>query len=399
MKVDVEGIGTEWGRAYTESIRVNLDQEETTVKVELVARPFSNAKSEAGTSKVPRVVGTRGGTSRSWGKDLSFILGVVGVIAIVIVVVNFSRTPKAASVLPTETRSSAPAAVTTRPNPTSAVTTPVSVSAPIQYGQTITGGIAKAGDYQDLKFTGQVGDTVTIHSIQDGGASLQPYLALMDPSGTKVTENWGVNGYKEARIANYKLAGSGTYTIRAGGWSGSIGGYKMDLLLKPTVAVIAYGQEVKGQIAFKDDYQDLKFTGQVGDIVTIHSIQDGGASLQPYLVLMDPSGTKVTENWGVNGYKEARFANYKLAGSGTYTIRAGGWSGSIGGYKMDLLLKPTVAVIAYGQEVKGQIAFKDDYQDLKFTGQVGDTVTIHSIQDGGASLQPYLALMDPSGTR
>ena len=51
--------------------------------------------------------------------------------------------------------------------------------------------------------------------------------------------------------------------------------------------------------------------------------------------------------------------------------------------------------MVHGQEVKGQIVFGGDYQAWEFTGQAGDIVTIRMFQDGGTSLNPYLALFRP----
>ena len=100
----------------------------------------------------------------------------------------------------------------------------------IRYGQLVATSIAKSGDYQDRKFTGQAGDIITIHMVQNGGASLSPYVALWDPSGKKVSEGYGDAGYTEAWIKNYKLAFSGTYTIRTGGCNGTVGGFKLSLV-------------------------------------------------------------------------------------------------------------------------------------------------------------------------
>jgi hypothetical protein len=169
---------------------------------------------------------------------------------------------------------------------------------------------------------------------QDGGASLYPEVQLYDPSGINVSDNWG---YTEAWIKNCKLSVSGSYTIRTMGFSGvsTTGGYKMDLALKPPAGVIVYGQSVNGQIGFVRDYQDYKFTAQSGDIITIHMAQDGGASLYSEVQLYDPSGTNVSDNWG---YTEAWIKSYSIRFSGSYTIRAMGFSGvsTTGAYKLSL---------------------------------------------------------------
>ena len=214
----------------------------------------------------------------------------------------------------------------TTPSPT----TSAYLGTTIQY----TGSIATSGDYQDWKYSGQAGDIITIRMFEDGGASLSPYVQLFDPSGTRVSSD---SSDSEARIANYMLVFSGTYTIRASGgtYFGTTGGYRLNLTLKPPAATLVYGQEAKGQIVFAGDYQDWKFSGQAGDIITIRMFEDGGASLSPYVQLFDPSGTRVSSD---SGDWEARIANYMLVFSGTYTIRASGgtYSGTTGGYRLSL---------------------------------------------------------------
>ena len=119
-----------------------------------------------------------------------------------------------------------------KPNTTPISTTSVPAATLIQYGQTVTGQIAFSNDYQNWQFTGQAGDVITIQMVQDGGASLKPEVELFDPSGARVSYNWGGNGYTEADITNYKLADSGSYIIRAEtteGYPATIGGYKVSL--------------------------------------------------------------------------------------------------------------------------------------------------------------------------
>ena len=279
---------------------------------------------------------------------------------------------------------------------------PTNVGGPIQYGQEVTGTIGQSDGYQDWTFTGQAGNIVTIQMVQNGGASLYPYEVIYDPSGTAVTAG-GNDEIPGALIGNYKLAFSGTYTIQARGdpnGFSTTGGYILSLSLKPPTESITYGEEVSGQINFDGDYQSWTFTGQAGNIVTIQMVQNGGASLYPYEVIYDPSGTAVTAG-GNDEIPGALIGNYKLAFSGTYTIQARGdpnGFSTTGGYILSLSLKPPTEYITYGEEVSGQINFDGDYQSWTFTGQAGNIVTIQMVQNGGASLYPYEVIYDPSGT-
>jgi hypothetical protein len=101
---------------------------------------------------------------------------------------------------------------------------------------------------------------------------------------------------------------------------------------------IQYGHEVTGTITKSGGYEDWRFTGQAGDIITIHMVQSSGASLSPMVELFDPSGKWVAQGFGDNGYTEAWIKNYTLRFSGTYSIRAEAAPGVIttGGYKLSL---------------------------------------------------------------
>ena len=137
---------------------------------------------------------------------------------------------------------------------------------------------------------------------------------------------WDQNWLSEGRVGTHfiDVSGSGTsdadsyYVVRVPGQAG----------------VIRYGQGVQGDIAKMGDYQQWKFTGNVGDIVTIHMYQDGGASLFPIVQLYDPSGTKIADESNLYD-REARIANLPLLFSGTYKINAGGHY-STGGFRLSL---------------------------------------------------------------
>ena len=103
----------------------------------------------------------------------------------------------------------------------------------IAYGQEVTGHLDFADDYEDWKFAGTAGDTVTIHTTQDGGVSLHPGLKLFDPSNTLVAQgDPSSSQYSDYYIKNYQLSFSGVYTIRVYGGS-TTGGYKLSLALIP----------------------------------------------------------------------------------------------------------------------------------------------------------------------
>jgi hypothetical protein len=99
---------------------------------------------------------------------------------------------------------------------------------------------------------------------------------------------------------------------------------------------MTYGQSVSGQIEFSGDFKDWKFSGQAGDIITIHIVQYGSASLEPNIQLFDSSGTQISSGDLQYPYKDTSIKSFKLTFSGTYTIRAVGYYNTIGSFQLTL---------------------------------------------------------------
>jgi curved DNA-binding protein CbpA len=382
MKVEIEAVGMEWGRTYNESIKVNLDSEETTVQVELTTKPFPANLPDSG----------RKGNSKSTsskGKWFAWLSVIAVIVVIIIVIANNNK--------PAPGYSNYTYGQTTTQTTTTYTTIAVTyAAAPIQYGQQVAGTIQNSNG-QDWKFTGQAGDIITMSMVQNGAATLKPDMDLRDPSGN-VAANGDGWGNAPRPIVNYVLQHSGTYIIHVYGNSGTTGGYMLTLSLKPTGS-ITYGQAVAGTIAVAGDFKDWKFSGQAGDIITIHIVQYGSASLEPNILLLDSSGIQISSGDLQYPYQDTWIKNYKLASSGTYTIRAVGYYSTTGGYTLNLDLKAPTGSMTYGQSVTGQIEFSGDYENWKFSGQAGDIITIHIIQNGSASLEPNIQLFDSSGTQ
>jgi len=166
---------------------------------------------------------TRQNRLPKWG----ILVGCVTLLIIgTVVFINNKHTPdRVPSITVAHTTSSqvSPATTSTSiktatiPSTSSITSVPVHVGTPISYGQEVIGQIKFPGDYEEWTFTGQAGDIITIHTFQNGGASLYPEVELLDPSRAKVAEGNWVGMYAAASeyiIANSNLRFSGVYTIR-----------------------------------------------------------------------------------------------------------------------------------------------------------------------------------------
>ena len=286
------------------------------------------------------------------------------------------------------------------PSPT-ATTVPTS---PIQYGQSVQGSIGVEEETDNWAFEGRAADVVTIRLTQDGPGSYGPTVRLLEPGGTQVKSESRCDGQspREAMLLNEKLTSSGRFVIRVQACGSTTGAYRLALSLKPPPETIPFGSQKTGSIVIPNDYQEWRFSANAGDIVTILMVKEGGASGRPVFALFDESGEKV-KNGDFGGHPcdvaESRLLNFKLAFSGTYTIRASHNCGAVGGYRLTLLLKPPPGVITYGQERTSTLDIRNDYHDWQFVGNAGDVITLRLLQEGGASGRLRFDLIDPSGEK
>ena len=189
----------------------------------------------------------------------------------------------------------------------------------IAFGGEATGEIRLTADYRDWRFEAQGDETVTIRALQDGGASLPPRIRLIDPSGAEIA-NVCSGPESEARIQNLILRFAGTYTIRVSGCFGnSLGGFRL-LLTKSSPSPIAFDHEVAGEIALSGDYDDWLLEAAAGDVVTVHTVEEGAAWLPARIRVFDPSGAEIANRCG----EEARVESLTLRFAGTYTVRISG---------------------------------------------------------------------------
>jgi hypothetical protein len=261
----------------------------------------------------------------------------------------------------------------------------------------VSGLIDVAGGAQSWQFVGTEGDIVTVHVSQAGGASLGPYVYLVDATGTTESSGDGSCG-SDAKIANHRLRFTGTYRILVEGGCNSHGAYSLPLDVKASPPLLAYGASVTGEIGFAGDYAEYVFTGQADDVVTIRVTQVGGASLGPYVYLNDPTSTRVAAGDGTCG-AEAKILNYQLRFSGTHTIRVEGGCGTKGGFRVQIIKKGPAVSLTYGAVAIGTISLPGDYQLFGFDGHEGDAVTIQVARTDSSGFGPYVYLVDASGAR
>lgn len=96
----------------------------------------------------------------------------------------------------------------------------------------ISAEIATYGRACEYTFNGRAGTTVSIAMVRTPNSAIDPWLDLMDPTGTRVASN--DNSYRpgglDSVISRYQLARTGTYRIVARDRTGrQVGGFQIYL--------------------------------------------------------------------------------------------------------------------------------------------------------------------------
>ncbi|MFN8371333.1 MAG: pre-peptidase C-terminal domain-containing protein [Anaerolineae bacterium] len=257
----------------------------------------------------------------------------------------------------------------------------------LEYGETGEGHLRNGAATQDWTFEGSSDDIVTISVESD---DFSPYIELYDANGYYVTYN-NYSDNDEARIVEYQLVGSGTYTIRVYSYS-TLGAYTVSVELVDQLTdeeraerTMEYGETIEGRLV-SGRRDQWTFEGSEGDVVTIALNSE---DFDTYLMLLDPQGATIVYNDDFNGLN-SQINEFELDADGTYTIVARGYSTSASGdYTLSLDAEgveradneddqqPNAAdgtALEYGDSVDGQL--DQNQQSWTFEGEEGDVITI-----------------------
>jgi hypothetical protein len=265
-------------------------------------------------------------------------------------------------------------------NPCNAVT--------ISCGQVLSGSVSVSGEIDAYKFTGSVGDVVTIR-VSNTGGYLIPHAELYDPSGVQI-------------VSEGALTVAGSYTILVRDTYNTSGGdyvLTWERMNNPcnVVANLSCGQVVTGTIGTgvsPPPWRVYTFSALANDVVTIRTRKTSGGSFDPYMELYNPSGIWI-------GGRSSQI-DMTLAVTGTYKILLGDAYNTYGGdyvLTWERMNNPCNAVtISCGQVLSGSVSVAGEIDAYKFTGSIGDVVTIR-VSNTGGYLIPHAELYDPSGVR
>ncbi|MFQ3567423.1 MAG: pre-peptidase C-terminal domain-containing protein [Aggregatilineales bacterium] len=266
----------------------------------------------------------------------------------------------------------------------------------LSYGTTVTGNLPSGG--RDIyTFLGTTNDVITIDMIS---AEFDTFLELIGPNGFEVARDDDSGQGLNARIENFALPTTGTYTIIARGFAGASGAYTLTLsrgsgtstTITPAGGSIEYGQTLRGVLSpnARDSYT---FVGTAGDLVTIDLISN---DFDTYLELIGPNGIEVARDDDSGQNLNARIENFTLPSTGTYTIIARAFSSGFGSYDLTLVqvgaASPATS-ISYGQSLT-DVLTAGGRNSYTFDGTAGDVITIDMVS---TDFDTFLELLGPNG--
>ena len=223
--------------------------------------------------------------------------------------------------------------------------TPVTGGGPMAFGQPASGELRQDGQRDLWTFAGEAGQQVTIAMES---AWFDSFVSLNAPDGTEVVYDDDSGGDHNARIADFTLPQTGTYTIVARAWGDrGTGAYTLTLELgqsgaAPATAApagggpIRYGATVAGRLAVPGQQDRWQFEAAAGDVVTITL---ASADFDSFLALFDAMGNQLVNDDDGAGGLNAAIRRHRLGQAGVYTIvaRALGNAGA-GAYTLTLEL-------------------------------------------------------------
>jgi len=313
----------------------------------------------------------------------------------------FSRSMMGNGTIPTVVEPPSP-----QPTPSSTPT----ISGRLQVGDSIMDEITnEAGDY--WSFTGQTGDEFVI--LLNGIGGLDPVLELLDSNYNMISTN-DDGGEGRNALLEVSLPESGTYIIRARGYSGATGSYELALLpstaMVPTATpapeptsgpvdspdsvTLTSGSSVRGMATSAEGDEWTLEIGSEGVIgIAMTAVRD----MDTYLELYDARGNLITsDDDGGEGFNSYLFAI--IPEPGTYYVVARGFSGDTGEYILTVedMSSAMQGTLSLGETVNGELDAAAPVGIWNFEGQQGDLITI--AMDGFSVLDTTLELLGPDGT-
>lgn len=198
----------------------------------------------------------------------------------------------------------------------------------IQVGDAINGTFTAEAPTTSYIVNARLGDLLSFNMFvgedaQANGAG--PQLTLLDLSlreiGTATGQRFATLRTTAPRSAPYILQVSNRNPGTTGSFSLRFTNVPQEFAQIPAQTV-TYNADFSGTITNNAPLQYYRFSGKIGELVTLSMITPQGSGLDPYLILMDSDLNELTANDDAGATRDARITQFRLPKDGDYLIVA-----------------------------------------------------------------------------
>ncbi|MGM0591971.1 MAG: hypothetical protein ACQETI_10165 [Halobacteriota archaeon] len=291
----------------------------------------------------------------------------------------------------------------------------------VSYGENVSGTVDASDRYLDdydfrgyhetYAFNGSAGDVVSAELRTPDNLDTDTQLTLLDEDGEEVTAGFANADEGNAVITREELQSDGEYLLvvtNADSYSGDLD-YTLSVYEGlPAQATLEYDDEVSGNVTTSDryltgtnfdGYHDVyAFDGSDGDVVNVTLTPTSQNDAVSKVVLIDPSGDRVTYDNGDSTTGVATITEEELSATGTYRVVVTDydWASETETYDYDLSLE------AEGTELQAVVGSNPPtdpdgdglYEDVNGDGQAtfGDAIELAFVNGAGLTDAQQTAL-------
>ena len=285
------------------------------------------------------------------------------------------------------------------------------------YGQTVSGILTAARNFETWVFSGNAGDVVSVAVRYTRGTPFTASFQLRAANGVPLATVADLEGI--GARADVLLPFDGSYSIIVANPTFEFEGasvYALSLGLTESRAramgsVLRYGQEALSALYADDGTDTWIFAAQAGERVRV-TLQATDRFLAPYLELRSATDEVLASalpealplaTARIGGAPENDFV---IPADGAYALIVRGMiaedgAPSTGGYRirLDFTPRPVAEIdrLSYGSAVNGVLADDRPHEVYLFEGKQGDLITAQAIREPGASLSLTLQLLSADG--
>jgi YD repeat-containing protein len=271
----------------------------------------------------------------------------------------------------------------------------VDPTAPLTFGQEISGTIQDPGDEASYTFTGSVGQALFFQGQDATSNGLS--VSLTAQNGVSVQS---LSTYIFTYGTTFALPFSGTYTLTVSG-NGGTGSYHFtvdDLSASTAIALTADAvtTESNQTLASGTATNFYRIDGTAGQRLYFQALTQSGAPADLYWALYGPSGYPLFNSHFSSPSSWFDFTE-TLPADGTYYLTVTGTNAQNTKvtYSFDVYdTANTTSALTMGQPVSGTLKLPYDEATYTFTGSVGQRILVQNL---GSDLYESATLVDPQG--